>query len=437
MDELAAFTGTVAAWVDHLRAGGTTPWLTWVDHAGRVDHRAPLPDPADLPGAGQLELLRRLNLEDPTHADALADRILTRAGPGRGPTELPLRWPAAPGLTAAGRVGTPVDPAALPAGELLRVGAGLLADLVRELPLPETGVVEGGRSPRAPWESGTSHETSPVGSGRTSASHGTPTRSLWRGRRPSFVLDGPPRTVAALRTALADLGLHEHRPRLDWLGGRRPPTRPDVVVVPLLPFDDLLGEVWEERARRGSPRGWRRFVQGLTGRDALPPGADPASTAARWARRVGPGRVHLLTPDRLDDALRDLLGVRVPVRADRLAPVLVDVLRRHHAVQSLHLPETDRQPRTDLLVGVLEEMAATGPGALAVPAGCRPWALDTGARLAAACGGYAGAGDPAVLAQVRSHAPTERPSRLEHRSVLPAMTEAILRVATRVQEVRR
>lgn len=406
MTDLAAFSGAATTWVEHLRAGGTTTWREWA----AAGPRRPAEPAAvkDLPGASQLELLRLLNGRDPAVARSITDRVLGRSGPGRGPTELPLLWPDAPGLTGGGQVRTPVDPASLPAGELLRVGAGVLADLVRDLPLTE-----------------------PATLARPAA--GTP-RTPFRRRRPSFVLDGPPRTVTGLRAALAGQGLREHRARLDWLGGRRPPTRPDLVIVPVLSLEDLLLEVWEERARRGSPRAWRRFVRDLGGRPALPPGADPAGTAARWARWVGPDRVHLLTPDRLDEGLDGLLGVRFPVTSGHLlAPVLVDVLRRHHAVQSLHLPVADRQPRTDLLVGVLEGMEAAGPAALAVPAGCRDWVVDTGARVAAACGGYAGAGDPAVLTQTA----TDRPRRLDHRTVLPVMNEAILRVANRVQEVRR
>ena len=40
-------------WVDHLRDGGTTPWRDWTGE-GRAGARV-------LPGAQQLELLRRLN----------------------------------------------------------------------------------------------------------------------------------------------------------------------------------------------------------------------------------------------------------------------------------------------------------------------------------------------------------------------------------------
>ena len=43
-----------AAWVAHLREGGTTPWAEWT---GTVDG----PTPPVLPGAQQLELLRRVN----------------------------------------------------------------------------------------------------------------------------------------------------------------------------------------------------------------------------------------------------------------------------------------------------------------------------------------------------------------------------------------
>src|SRR6185436_1714237 len=76
-------------WVEHLRRGGTTPWRDWSVQGparGRV-----------LPGAQQLELLRRVNLAVASSAApsaapsaALVERIVTASAPGRGRPDLEL-----------------------------------------------------------------------------------------------------------------------------------------------------------------------------------------------------------------------------------------------------------------------------------------------------------------------------------------------------------
>ena len=81
-----------------------------------------------LPGAQQLELLRRINLRrrravDPQRRRRLADRVLTTSAAGRGKADLPLLGLPVPGFGPA-----PVDPAELGAHELLRVASVLLAD---------------------------------------------------------------------------------------------------------------------------------------------------------------------------------------------------------------------------------------------------------------------------------------------------------------------
>ncbi|WP_298748752.1 hypothetical protein, partial [uncultured Nocardioides sp.] len=63
-----------AAWVAHLRQGGTTPWAAWT---GTVAGPAsPL-----LPGAQQLELLRRVNQRGPV-PPALVERGLSASAAG-------------------------------------------------------------------------------------------------------------------------------------------------------------------------------------------------------------------------------------------------------------------------------------------------------------------------------------------------------------------
>src|SRR5512133_1345670 len=92
-------------WVGHLRDGGTTPWADW---------SAPAPDDQQagryLPGAQQLELLRRIN-QRRLPSPELAERVLATSAPGRGRPDLGLV-----GVLLESRFGPPpVDPADLPA----------------------------------------------------------------------------------------------------------------------------------------------------------------------------------------------------------------------------------------------------------------------------------------------------------------------------------
>ena len=76
-------TARAHGWVAHLRAGGTTPWRTWTGTAE--------PSGRALPGAQQLELLRRINsASDAAVPATLVDRVLTASAAGRGKADLPL-----------------------------------------------------------------------------------------------------------------------------------------------------------------------------------------------------------------------------------------------------------------------------------------------------------------------------------------------------------
>ena len=111
-------------WVAHLREGGTTPWHDW-------SAEGPAAGPL-LPGAQQLELLRRLNLAAPAAGRRLADRILAAVATGRGRPDLELV-----GVAPARPFGfPPVDPSELSDGELLRVAVGLVADVLAGLDTP-------------------------------------------------------------------------------------------------------------------------------------------------------------------------------------------------------------------------------------------------------------------------------------------------------------
>ena len=113
-------------WVAHLREGGTTPWQEWHER-GESHGRY-------LPGAQQLELLRRLNAAGSPDR-ALGESVLAASAAGRGRPDLELVG-AGPDSTFGP---APVDPAELPAGELVRVAASVLADQVVDAGAPAQG----------------------------------------------------------------------------------------------------------------------------------------------------------------------------------------------------------------------------------------------------------------------------------------------------------
>ena len=107
------------SWVAHLRAGGVTPWCDWRDRPSAVGEV----DPGPLPGGQQAELVRRLNVA--THggtAPGLTELVLVASAAGRGRPDVVV--------TQAGAL-----PEALPAHELLRVAATVIAQqLLRGAP---------------------------------------------------------------------------------------------------------------------------------------------------------------------------------------------------------------------------------------------------------------------------------------------------------------
>lgn len=271
-------------WVAHLRQGGTTPWTQWrtpADPSGRV-----------LPGAAQLELLRRLNLAGPGRGlqtplpTALVDRVLTATPPGRAPAEYELV-----GAEYDPRFGLPsVDPAALPDEEVLRPAAHLLAqDLVTLGPVP--------RPVRRP----------------------TVWPTWWRRR---VTVAGDPWLRTELQRALADGG-HPTGP-----GGR--------VVVVGAPLPVMLADAWTQACFDRSVVGWEEWLEQWRDRDGLPAGTALAAIAQRWADEVGPRRVQVvldesllsralgrrgLAPVRRPGRTASALARRVAVSLDLLAPV--------------------------------------------------------------------------------------------------------------------
>lgn len=342
-------TGTARAWgwYAHLRDGGTTPWCDW---AGTGSVAAPR-----LPGAQQLELLRRVNglagSRGPA-ADVVED-VLAADPPRRSRPDLPL----VDGGPAPGFGPPPVDPAQLPAHELLGLLAVVLARrLARETPpQPPVGRVR-------PWA-------------------------------PRYHLYGDPELARVVRRHLVVRG----RPEATH-GGRALVLGDDV--------GRMLADLWTDRALgvggASWPEWWRRWVRS----DRLPAAADLARVAEEARRRPGVRGVEIV----LDPAAAvRRVGVRRPPQVPRpLAAVAVE-LGRLTAAELRPLVEPGRR---DLLVSeVLRPRLATLPGSpLAVPRAHRGWVAEQAEQLIARLGRqpdrYPVLGD---LAALRPAAPSGRP----------------------------
>lgn len=377
----AGYPEAALAWARHLRGGGSTPWLEFL--AGhRLEEQGPRVG-AGVPGAAQLELVRLLAARahalasppDPDRFTSLADDVFGRAVAGRGLGDRPLLWPphrTAHHTVAPGRHGAPpIDPAALPVGELLRTAAGVVADQL----------VARGTVPRPPVHP-------PRGRPRAWA-------PLRRVRRYRVV--GVPSGVERVRAALAGAGHPDGGP----LGGRH--AGPVFVVVDTL--DELLAQAWAARVRQGARTRWRTYVGGWVARGELPRAAAVDDLAARWAQRVGAERVHVVA-GAADAAplVAAVLGVPpgpgAMASVGLLPPAQTDVVRRVNAVLRVRVTTDHRRALDRRLVTVL---AAGGPvpapGGLQVPHRHRSWAADAAERLAdrLAAGGYPVHGDLGVL----------------------------------------
>ena len=327
------------AWVAHLAAGGTTPWGDWTatgpaeatSTRGRV-----------LPGAQQLELLRRLNLAG-APAAGLAERVLDASAPGRGRPDFEL---VGAGETLAFGP-PPVDPGALPDDELIRVAAGLLAeDLVAtELPPAE-----------------------PPGWTRP-----------WRRR---YQLLGDPWLTEPLRVELT----HRGRPQ----GGRGA-----LVVLRATSLDQMLVDAWTARSFGAGAPAWADWLEHGARRRGLPGRLDLVGTARLWSGRVGVDQVHVV----LDKAaLPALLGVR-RLHSEPAAVSAAGVELARRVGQALALLVTPDR-RRDLLRRGLRPLVATDPGpSLGVPAEHLGWVRRRAGRMRDALleAGYPVHGDPDAL----------------------------------------
>ena len=324
-------------WLGHLRDGGTTPWAAW-SGSGPANGLV-------LPGAQQLELLRRLNEAGPVPA-ALATRVLEASAPGRGRPDLELvgvveRRPFGP---------PPVDPADLPDDELIRVAAGLVAEDLVEAGHPD-----------------------PVAPGLVRP---------WRAR---YRLVGDPLLADPRRADLVRRG-------------RPPGGRGATVLVLGTDLGQMLVDAWTARSLSYGAAPWPEFVGRARRRDVVPQPVDLRRAAALWRSRVGAGRVRVV----LDvEEVRRLVRVRRPLAtAPTLSADSVELARR--VGQVLGLLAVPEERRTLLHETLVPRLVGLPGEPLVLPSRHRRWA----ARRARAmrdgllAGGYAVHGDPDSLLPV-------------------------------------
>ncbi len=342
-------TGTTRAWtwVEHLRSGGTTTWREWSQPSEVLGATGSTRSGPVLPGAQQLELLRRLNDAGRPPA-SLVDRVLSASAPGRGTPDLELR-----GASSESSFGPrPVDPTDLPDHEVARVASGLVAeDLVAIGPRPAPA----------------------VSFARLRGVLAAPYR-----------LVGDPWVAPQVR---AELIRHGRRP-----GG----TDPTVYVLGG-DLASLIAHVWTARCFGYGAIGWRSWLDPLVAADRLPPRADLARIAARWGGAAGRVEV-VLEADRLPHRMtRRGFPHACSPRVPELGADAVEAARRVGATLGLLvLPDA----RARLLRTTLLPRLVGSPGRpLGIPTEHREWVRRRAAGLRDRLreGHYVVHGDPETL----------------------------------------
>lgn len=302
-----------------------------------------MPTARVLPGAQQLELLRRLNIADSSDwpqrgrdhlSTRLADRVLTAAAPGRGKPDLSL---VGVGPSAYGPL--PVDPSVLPADELIRVATSVLAEDVVALGVPG------------------------------------PARQLPRSWRRDVRVVGNPLEAAHLRAHVV---------------GRRPPARKGAAVLVLGgPLDQMLADVWSRRCFERGSGAWLEWLRFWQQRGELPPRIDLPAVAARQLA-AHPGVRVVLDPA----ALPELLHVRRIPPPTRPGGDASELARRIATVIGLLVPT---EVRAALMTQtLLPRMPATRTPPVALPDEHRAWVSAAAHRMARQLrrAGYPVVGDP-------------------------------------------
>lgn len=366
------------AWVAELRGGSRRTWAEF-----RAAASAPaLPDGGvsrRVPGAANLEVVRRLADRDLPQFGKLADLLIATAGPGRGPVDIPLAWPGAE--TGFGTPGQ--EPEALPAEELLRICCGALATLLVRAPVSAEAP---GRRFRPPWKR-------------------------------SFVALGAPGSAQLVRDVLGAHGLVD--------SGLRP-----TYVILAGPLQDLMAQRWAARVAAGSRVRWPRVWRMAMSRHGLPLGIDPVALADRLTADVGASRVRVVVADNPSETLHrvgEALGLHgLPDIAARAGagPLATDLLRRLNPVLTLRLGEDGRSRVID---SAWSDLVADEPAtALAPPVDAAAWAFSTGTRLAAALGSgrYAVHGDPGLVVPALRPG---TPGRVDPTEVLDLALDALAR----------
>lgn len=322
-------TGSTRAWgwVRHLLEGGTTPWGQWSEPAG--------PAGRVVPGAQQLEVLRRVNVTAQerglTVPRELVKRVVYASAAGRGRPDLQLAGAVVPSRFGA----APVDPVDLSADELMRVALHLLAqDLVA------------------------ARDQAAVASQVASARIARP----WRRR---YRLVGDPWLVGHLRPALAASGHPEHP------GGH--------VVVLGADVPTMLADAWTNNCFSRPIGDWDEWLTQWRQHGGLPPGAD-LGAMVRWGERESDRGVHLVV-DPSGRRLRRLVGVRGVATPARPSHVAAELARRLVPVLGLTLHGDARGEvlRTALLPRLpVDHMDAGLPG---VPEQHQRWVGRRARRL--------------------------------------------------------
>ena len=350
------------AWIAHLRAGGTTPWRSWT--AADATDTAPPPHASAraepiagsarsarrgrfLPGAQQLELLRRLNLAG-RPSPALVEKVLAASAPGRGRPDLELV-----GVDDARRFGPPaVDPAELSDDELLRVATGLLAlELTQSAQLREIG--------------------------RSGSTESAQLRRIRRFRT-RYELAGDPWLVASYTGQLVADG------RPPGGGGRS-------VHVLGAGLPTMLAHTWAVGAFGTGVPSWPDFLARLRARRRLPRRIDLPGVVERFRARPHTGRVGVV----LDvGELPGLVGVRRLDPASDVPAHATELARQVGAALSLHVLPEQQAALLDLVLRPRMERVA---GALPdVPPEHRDWVEDAafGLRQRLLRARYPVVGDP-------------------------------------------